>query len=106
MNAGEALPALNQAMLDADTLRQLFFDIEHAARLLAVSVKREGQQNAEFAPIPLAELCESLIVNSLVGAQLRYLHGGREWWDTLLATPIGTRLVRIDHGPHPERAAR
>jgi len=94
----EALPALNTATLDADTLRQLCFDIEHGARLLSVSIKHHEERNSELLRLEPSELCEALIDGRLLGAQLRYIHAEREWCDTLLSTPGGVRLVRIDHG--------
>jgi len=30
------------------------------------------------------------------GVQLRYVHDGVEWWDTLMRTERGARLVRME----------
>lgn len=89
--------ALSESVLDTDTLHQLFFDIQNAATLIGMSVKWKPTQNAEAADLSFAEVAEALLAKRILGVQLRYLHQGREWWDTLLCVPEGTRLVRIEH---------
>jgi hypothetical protein len=47
--------------------------------------------------VSLAEALEQLSSGTALGAQLRYSYKGADWWDTLLRTPNGFRLVRIEH---------
>jgi hypothetical protein len=91
------LPELQDALLDAPTVEQLFLDIRHASELLGVSLKGGAEARAsELASSdPLAHAQEALRQGSVLGVQLRYRHRGREWWDTLLRVSGGVRLVRI-----------
>ncbi len=95
------LPPLHDVLLDDDTVTQLFFDVGHAAELLAVSVKSPGARRAdEPAAASLAGLDQALralLEGRVAGVQLRYRHAGEEWWDTLARTPAGVRLIRISH---------
>jgi hypothetical protein len=89
-----------QAILDDATLGQLFFDIAHAAELVAVIPKGVGARHAgELAATreALDEACRAFTARELAGLQLRYRFAGEEWWDTLTHTPAGVRLVRISH---------
>ena len=88
---------LSESVLDSQTLHQLLFDIENAATLIGISVKSKPTENAENSALPLSQIAEALLAKRILGVQIRYLHQGREWWDTLLCVPDGTRLVRIEH---------
>lgn len=96
------LPVVHEALLDDATRDQLFFDVAHAAELVELRVKRlPGARVGEgAAAVSLEEARELLAAREIVGVQLRYVHGGRTWWDTLLSTPEGTRLVRVE-APSP-----
>jgi hypothetical protein len=89
------LPSLQDAVLDDATLDQLFFDLEASAELCAVLVKGAPSEHAEDAPLSLAGARETLRAGGRA-VQIRYRYGGAEWWDTLVPTPGGTRLVRIE----------
>jgi hypothetical protein len=95
------LPPIHQAVLDATMLDQLFFDIEHGAEFLGAVTK--GARNAFAAAGPgvaltsVADARAALLSGANVGVQLRYRFAEEEWWDTLLCTPAGVRLVRISH---------
>jgi hypothetical protein len=88
---------LSEALLHAETLHQLLFDIENAATLIGISIKYKPTENAETAALPLSQIAEALLAKRILGVQIRYIHQGHEWWDTLLCVPDGTRLVRIEH---------
>ncbi|MCA9584787.1 MAG: hypothetical protein KC657_05465 [Myxococcales bacterium] len=92
------LPDLQDAWLDAATLDELFFDIEHGSELLDVRVKAGAEARAEGRTDPwsLDEARRALAAGLVLGVQLRYVHGGRVWLDTLLRGPEGTRLVRVE----------
>jgi hypothetical protein len=92
-------PPIAHATLDAETLGQLLFDIEHAAELVGISIKPLGHVRAEPSSLPrgLDEVHRALVTGTVAGVQLRYRHRGEEWWDTLSPTSNGWRLVRINH---------
>ncbi len=94
------LPPIIQAQLDAATLGQLLFDIEHSAELLGVTIKPRGSRWASAttaqANLTLADAYRELSTGS-AAVQLRYLHAGEEWWDTLTPHEGGWRLTRISH---------
>lgn len=97
MDSDPPLPELHEALLDEATLDQLFFDIRHAAELIGVSFKGglQGHAVEGNGEDLLSQARRALSERSIVGVQLRYVHGGREWWDTLMCTTEGIRLVRI-----------
>ncbi|MFP4600232.1 MAG: hypothetical protein ACLFVJ_18400 [Persicimonas sp.] len=90
------LPDLNHGFIDEATLEQYFADLEHA-EVFGVVVKGAperyaGDENLEFSTGK--KLFED---RQVLGLQIRYLWEDKEWWDTLLRTPEGTKLVRIQH---------
>lgn len=88
---------LQDAILDDATLAQLLFDVEHAGELVAVVIRPLGARRAGPTGSPTLETAHRALCERSASVQLRYRHGGEEWWDTLLPTPTGTRLVRISH---------
>jgi hypothetical protein len=93
---GNALPALQQAALDRETLEALFRDLSQCVSLLAVLPKGVAQGHAAEQGISLEAAKEGFIAGTLRGVQIRYLFEGQEWCDTLLNSPSGPRLVRIN----------
>lgn len=89
------LPDVHEAMLDATTERSLLTDIEALTDLLGVTLKGAPTQMVDDRTLTLAEALAAWRAGAARGMQLRYRHQGVEWWDTLLRTPAGTRLVRI-----------
>lgn len=94
---GAPLPPMQIAVLDTATLDQLFFDLAAAAELIEVIVKGGGELHAKAGPPVLDEAREAFVSRAILGLQLRYRHAGKEWWDTLMHTEEGIRLVRIEH---------
>lgn len=98
-----ALPPLQEAVIDEATLDQLFFDIAEVAELVSVSLKggataRAGDlSRAGSGGDELALARRALSDGTALGVQIRYRFAGSEWWDTLLRTPSGVRLVRVRH---------
>ena len=91
---------LHQAMLDDATVDQLFFDIANAATLIAVLQRAAAGRRADAAtssPEALDAARRAFAAREIAGVQLRYRFGGEEWWDTLLRTEHGVRLIRISH---------
>lgn len=91
---------LHQALLDDATVGQLFFDIAHAATLIAVLQKGPASRRVDAAsssPDALEAAHRAFTAREIGSVQLRYQFGGEEWWDTLLHTEQGVRLIRISH---------
>lgn len=93
------LPNLQDAMLDDATLDRLFEDLATSAQLLDVAFKGGAvSMTPEPTVASLAIARQALRDGAVFGVQLRYRFGGTEWWDTLIKTASGVRLVRIDRG--------
>ncbi len=92
----EALPQLQRALLDRETLDQLFFDLGAATELREIVLKGASTLHADDMRKPTLDDARHLLLSrQVIGVQLRYRYGGSEWWDTLLHTPEGVELVRI-----------
>jgi hypothetical protein len=90
---------IHEVLLDDATVAQLFFDVAHAAELIAVVEKGAGARRADAVQGPAAlDAAHDAFVARRIGAvQLRYRFAGEEWWDTLTHTAAGIRLIRISH---------
>ena len=92
------IPPVHAAELDDAALAQLELDVELAAELIELVVKPLGaRQAAPPGGWTLAEAHRALAARELAAVQLRYRFASDEWWDTLLRTRDGVRLVRINH---------
>lgn len=87
------LAEIQDAVLDAETLGQLFFDLSKLATLLEVRVKGASQQYAAEAQANL-DTAHAALVDGLA-VQVRYTYRGSEWIDTLMPTSAGVRLIRV-----------
>lgn len=94
-----ALPPLQDAILDPETLEQLFRDIQRHAVVDEVLLKGGAALMASEKSVPLAEAEQALRERRVAGVQIRYRYEGANWWDTLMHTPQGVRLIRIEHRP-------
>jgi hypothetical protein len=92
-----ALPQLQDAILDPMTLEQLFRDIQRCGVVDEVLLKGGAVLMASEKSVPLAEAEQALRENRVAGVQIRYWYDGANWWDTLMHTPRGVRLIRIEH---------
>ncbi len=98
MDAAESVPPLadlQEAILDDDQLRDLLSDISTYGKVLGLSVKSSPRGRPETIS-RLPELYLKLVQRRVFGAQVRYEFDGSTWLDTLLATPTGVRLVRVE----------
>ncbi|MCY1075670.1 hypothetical protein [Archangium lansingense] len=91
------LPQLQDAILDAETLEQLFRDIQRCAVVDEVLLKGGAAVMASEKSVPLADAEQALREKQVAGVQIRYWYEGASWWDTLMHTPRGVRLIRIEH---------
>ena len=98
LSDGSELPALHQGVLDAATLDQLVVDIETCTEVIEVIPKFGADSYVgEDEVIDLRKAISMLGEGQLRGVQIRYKYDGSQWWDTLMGTPQGVRLVRIQH---------
>lgn len=99
MSDSPPLPDLHQSEIDEVTLRQLFDDLGKHARIIEIIPKFAPGYVQDAAPsLQLDEAHELLASRALRGLQIRYLHEGKTWWDTLMPLPGGLfRIVRIEH---------
>lgn len=93
------LPDLHQSEIDEVTLRQLIADIGTHARIIEIIPKfAPGYVGENYASLQLDEAFQQLVSRELRGLQIRYLHEGKTWWDTLMPLSGGLfRIVRIEH---------
>ncbi|MHC4430180.1 MAG: hypothetical protein ACYS0D_16515 [Planctomycetota bacterium] len=91
-------PALHEAVLSAEEVRQLFADLTEHAELIEIGLKGETRTHQEPAEgLGLAEALAVVEQRAARGVQIRYRYQGAQWWDTLMIQPEGVRLVRIRH---------
>jgi len=99
----EPLAPLQITELDRETLNELVTDIEALGEELDIIVKRGAGYVESHGEISIANAVELLTRGLAHGVQLRYRYRGVDWWDTLLRTADGVRLVRIQQeGPSKE----
>ena len=91
------LADLQDEIVDPERLGQLLFDIETQTELVEIRVKGGATAQASTGAGTLVAARTLLEGGSVLGVQLRYRWRGFEWWDTLLRSPAGIRLIRIQH---------
>jgi hypothetical protein len=91
------LPELNQAVLDAPTVDALFEDIHRCAQLIEVIVKHSTRSYASEGSFTAQQARQMLEDGSASSVQIRYFFEDAQWWDTLIRTGDGFRVVRIRH---------
>jgi len=91
------LPQLQDTLLEPETLELLFQDIQRCAVVNEVQLKGGPMVMASGQSVPLDEARVALQEGRVLGVQIRYWFNGANWWDTLLRTPQGIRLIRIEH---------
>lgn len=93
---------LQIAELDRDTLSELVTDIGALGEGLEIIIKRGPGYVESHEGISLESAMELVTQGLAQGVQLRYRYRGVDWWDTLMQTPAGVRLVRIQHAEGSE----
>jgi hypothetical protein len=88
------LPPLQMAEVDRTTVERLFDDVASLGQGVSVSIKG-GAVSRAAAARSLAEARELLFSGNTCAVQLRYEHEGASWCDTVLASGVGFRLVRV-----------
>ncbi len=102
MNDDE-LPPLQEGLLDERMVDDLFGDIAAGAELLEIVWKGGAEAHAGDPDTrsSLVAARTALRERTVFGVQLRYVHAGVEWWDTLMLVQGGTRLVRMNRNHLP-----
>ena len=93
------LPTLHEGSLDDARLDALFEDIAREARVLAVLVKGGAETLSEGGDVPLDAARAALRAGGARAVQVRYVHQGVTWTDTVLRAPGGYRIVRMANDP-------
>lgn len=93
------LPTLQDTLLDDATVDRLFADIAELTRVLEVIPKTAERGYVGTGCISIQQARAMLRSRNCRAIQLRYIHDGAQWWDTLMPRPGGTRIVRIRHDP-------
>jgi hypothetical protein len=91
----EALPPVQDALLDSERLFSLFRDLSELVEIDEILLKGGPQSRAVEQRLSLEEARAALEQGRVLGVQIRYRYQGSPWWDTLLRTPHGIRIVRI-----------
>ncbi len=92
----EALPQLEQALLDTTRLRELRNDLESGAEVFEVRLKQGTAERCDDDSVSITRAFELLDSGEVFGVQIIYRFGGVPWCDTLMRQPDGrVRLVRI-----------
>lgn len=93
----DPLPRLTAAELDPATLDALFSDLASCVEVDQVLIK-DGSGRDAVTAASLAD-ARAAITAGARGVQIRYRWQDAWWFDTLMRTPTGVRLVRM---PVPE----
>lgn len=99
------LAELHEAILDAETLGRLFRDLELCTTVIEIVPRAARHQMVVEPSLTLEEARNKILNGTLSGAQIRYQYEGADWWDTLIRTPQGVRIVRIRHDFQPPPGA-
>jgi hypothetical protein len=86
---------LYESLLDDAALGALFDDYGGQIELLEVLAKGGAELRAMSLGGRLDEARDALVTGAVRGLQVRYRWDGGEWWDTLLRSPRGVKLVRM-----------
>ncbi|HVU05633.1 MAG TPA: hypothetical protein VHE30_27985 [Polyangiaceae bacterium] len=96
------LAEMTPRVLDLAAVERLFEDLAFETQVLSVALRaaEAAASPAEGASGPtLRAAKQALLSGEATGAQLRYVHAGTEWWDTVMRTSAGFRVVRVKRAP-------
>lgn len=91
------LPELQDALVDQGTLECLFRDIAMCTHVLEVIPKFARDVMTGDEKLSIEDALRLLVQGQARAVQVRYRHESAEWWDTIMETPQGFRVVRIRH---------
>jgi len=90
------LAPLQVADFDDERLRELATDVAALGSEIDVRIKAHAGYVDPGRRLTLDDAIAELVSGGALAVQLRYRFEGRLYWDTLLATRPGYRLVRTD----------
>lgn len=88
---------MSDAILDTEALDALFRDIGTLTQIDEIIVKHGPGMVGDGAQPTLQQARAMLDAGEVRGVQIRYRHEGAAWFDTLMPTPRGVRLLRVRH---------
>ena len=92
------LAEMVSAELDFAAVERLFEDLAFETTVLGVAL-RFGDADPSPKDRPsepnLRQARTAILSGEATGAQLRYVHEGVEWWDTVMRTGPSFRVVRV-----------
>jgi len=89
------LPSMQDALLDEQTLAALVRDLNECATVTEVLIKGSAPADTAAHSVQLDDAVLRLVNGTVRGVQVRYTFEGESWCDTLMQTPQGIRLVRV-----------
>jgi hypothetical protein len=100
------LPEMVPAALDGLAVESLFTELAFETTVLGILLRAPDSEISERggASAPNLRVAKDAILSGRAsGVQLRYVHDGIEWWDTLMRTPgdKGFRVVRVKKPGRP-----
>jgi hypothetical protein len=90
----EPLSAHQGTLLDAASLDVLFLELSDEVDVCEVHLEDGTRAHPRKRSASLEEAHEALRVGATPGVQIHYYFQGDAWWDTLLRTDQGFRLIR------------
>lgn len=95
--AAPQMPAMREGLLSRDDLMRLCEDIVDLTQVLSIQTRSGGNTNSDTADRSLSDSLMDLWEGRLQAVQIRYVHDGHEWTDTLLRVGSVVRVVRCQH---------
>ncbi len=90
-----ALPAVASELVPWARVEALFDDLAALTEIREVRMKGGGEARAGGPSRDLVAARAALLAGHALGVQVRYVHDGTEWCDTILREREGVRIVRI-----------
>ena len=94
-NADKQLPELNQALLDWNTVEDLFDDLNACTRIIGVQAKQAASSFSEAEALSLEEAMTLLKSGQVRSVQVWYDYQNQNWCDTLICRGDQVQLIRI-----------
>jgi hypothetical protein len=91
------LPEMTATVLDEESVQRFFSELAFEASVLDILMQgASARDGVEEPPKPNLRAARDVLLSGAVnGLQIRYVYVGVEWWDTLMRTGSGIRLVRV-----------
>ena len=95
------LPEMVPAILEVSEIESLFTDLAFETTVVGILLRAlDSEPDGKGGVAPNLRVArDALLSGRASGVQVRYVHGGVEWWDTLMRTDAGIRVVRVRKVP-------